>query len=129
MDLVHRRTLAPDRRPVLTAAAVLAPATRAFLVDLLGAELGDEDLWHEALTHGSTGAARDYQRLEFLGDRVLGLVIADWLYELDHGSEGKLSQRLNALVSGQTCAGVAREIGLGGSDVCLRILEVRSRLR
>jgi len=69
-------------------------------------------LWLEALTHGSTGSKRDYQRLEFLGDRVLGLVIAEWLYEREGDSEGKLSQRLNALVSRQTCADVARRIGL-----------------
>jgi ribonuclease-3 len=73
----------------------------------------DEALWLEALTHGSTGAARDYQRLEFLGDRVLGLVIGEWLYALENANEGRLSQRLNALVSRATCAGVARAIGLG----------------
>ncbi|MBS0480550.1 MAG: ribonuclease III, partial [Proteobacteria bacterium] len=65
------------------------------------------------LTHGSTGAARDYQRLEFLGDRVLGMVIADWLYQLENADEGRLSQRLNALVSRATCAAVARSVGLG----------------
>jgi ribonuclease-3 len=73
----------------------------------------DAALWTEALTHGSTGEARDYQRLEFLGDRVLGLVIAEWLYEDAASSEGKLSQRLNVLVSRATCARIAREIGLG----------------
>lgn len=91
----------------------LAPAARAFLTDLIGAPLGDEVLWAEALTHGSMGAARDYQRLEFLGDRVLGLSIADWLYELGTGNEGRLSQRLNALVSREMNARVARSIGLG----------------
>ena len=58
------------------------------------------------------GEARDYQRLEFLGDRVLGLVIADWLYERSEGAEGKLSQRLNALVARETCADVARSLGV-----------------
>jgi len=58
------------------------------------------------------GEARDYQRLEFLGDRVLGLVIAEWLYADSNAPEGKLSQRLNALVSRTTCAQVARAIGL-----------------
>jgi ribonuclease-3 len=58
------------------------------------------------------GQARDYQRLEFLGDRVLGLVIADWLHEKSDAAEGKLSQRLNALVSRETCADVARAIAL-----------------
>lgn len=58
------------------------------------------------------GEARDYQRLEFLGDRVLGLVIAEWLHEKSDAAEGKLSQRLNALVSRETCADVARHIAL-----------------
>jgi ribonuclease-3 len=93
----------------------LAPAARDFLAAFLdSAELpGSEALWIEALTHGSTGAARDYQRLEFLGDRVLGLVIAEWLYERGGDDEGKLSQRLNVLVSRGMCAELARELGLG----------------
>jgi ribonuclease III len=91
---------------------MLGADTHAFLTELAGRPPVDEPLWIEALTHGSTGAARDYQRLEFLGDRVLGVVIGEWLYALDTGNEGKLSQRLNALVSGATCAMVARTIGL-----------------
>lgn len=90
----------------------LTDDARGFLAGLGIAEPGDELLWLEALTHGSTGAARDYQRLEFLGDRVLGLVIAEWLYEREDAAEGRLSQRLNALVSREVCAGIAREIGL-----------------
>jgi ribonuclease-3 len=78
----------------------------------LGFTVSDEALWVEALTHGSTGAACDYQRLEFLGDRVLGLSIAEWLYRRDDGPEGELAQRLNALVSRTACAAVAREIAL-----------------
>ena len=93
--------------------AELDPATRDWLKQLTGAPLGDESLWFEALTHGSMGEARDYQRLEFLGDRVLGLTIAEWLHELSNGDEGRLSQRLNALVSRETNAAVARAIGLG----------------
>ncbi len=92
---------------------MLGNETHAFLTALAGRPPVDEALWLEALTHGSTGAARDYQRLEFLGDRVLGMVIAEWLYKLDTGNEGKLSQRLNALVSRTACARVARQIGLG----------------
>jgi ribonuclease-3 len=69
-------------------------------------------LYHRALTHGSTGQP-DYQRLEFLGDRILGLVIADMLYHrYPDEAEGRLSHRLNALVSGATCAEIARQIGL-----------------
>lgn len=85
--------------------------SRAWLEDI-GFTVEDEALWLEALTHGSVGAARDYQRLEFLGDRVLGLAIADWLYRREEGAEGKLAQRLNALVSRATCARIARAIGL-----------------
>jgi len=85
--------------------------SRAWL-EALGFTVTDEALWLEALTHGSAGAARDYQRLEFLGDRVLGLAIADWLYRREEGAEGKLAQRLNALVSRATCARIAGEIGL-----------------
>ncbi|WP_295528762.1 ribonuclease III [Novosphingobium sp. Chol11] len=79
---------------------------------LTGGPIEQEALWHEALTHGSMGEARDYQRLEFLGDRVLGLAIAEWLHEQSDAAEGKLSQRLNALVSRETCAGVARALGV-----------------
>ncbi|MEQ1542953.1 MAG: ribonuclease III [Novosphingobium sp.] len=92
---------------------MLGGETHEFLTALAGRPPVDEALWLEALTHGSTGAARDYQRLEFLGDRVLGMVIADWLYKLEDADEGRLSQRLNALVSRATCADVARAIGLG----------------
>ena len=92
---------------------MLGAETHEFLTGLAGQPPVDEPLWLEALTHGSTGAARDYQRLEFLGDRVLGVVIGEWLYKLEDGNEGRLSQRLNALVSGSTCAAVARAIGLG----------------
>lgn len=84
-----------------------------FVVRLTGRTPLDVPLWRKALTHGSSGAGDDYQRLEFLGDRVLGLVIAEWLHESGEDSEGALSQRLNALVSGAVCAGIAREAGVG----------------
>ncbi|MEO5705719.1 MAG: ribonuclease III [Alteraurantiacibacter sp.] len=87
----------------------LNPATRAWL-ESIGFTITTEALWFEALTHGSTGDARDYDRLEFLGDRVLGLTIADWLYHHVDAAEGTLAQRLNALVSGQSCAAVARQL-------------------
>lgn len=67
--------------------------------------------FQQALTHGSHGDTH-YQRLEFLGDRVLGLVMAEWLYELyPDEPEGHLSKRLNAQVSGESCAGIARALG------------------
>jgi ribonuclease-3 len=81
-------------------------------LERIGFTVTDEGIWLEALTHGSTGAERDYQRLEFLGDRVLGLAIADWLYRREGSTEGELAQRLNALVSRATCARIAQTIGL-----------------
>ncbi len=89
----------------------LEPATREWL-ESLGFAITNEALWFEALTHGSTGEARDYDRLEFLGDRVLGLSIAEWLYARHAANEGTLAQRLNALVSRGSCAAVARTIGV-----------------
>jgi ribonuclease-3 len=72
----------------------------------------DPGLFERALTHSSRGGA-DYERLEFLGDRVLGLCVAHWLYgEFASEPEGNLSQRLNVLVSRETCAEVGRAIGL-----------------
>ncbi len=102
-----------------TIQSLLSPITREWLSSQ-GFHVIDDSKWLEALTHGSfnggSGSSSapepDYQRLEFLGDRVLGLSVAEWLY--GHGTfpEGKLSQRLNALVSGATCARIARDIGL-----------------
>ena len=92
---------------------MLDETIRAFITKHAGRDPEDEGLWIEALTHGSTGEKRDYERLEFLGDRVLGLAIAEWLFQISDAAEGKLSQRLNALVSRATCADVARSIELG----------------
>ena len=73
----------------------------------------DPALWTRAATHGSLDDKESYERLEFLGDRVLGLTVAEWLYQLfPDEPEGLLSRRINVLVSGATCAEVAREIGL-----------------
>ncbi len=82
----------------------------AWIEAIFGAEATDEALFLRALTHGSTGES-DYQRLEFLGDRVLGLIIADMLYvRFPDEPEGRLSHRLNSLVAGTTCAEIARQI-------------------
>ena len=82
----------------------------------LGYEFTRPELLQQALTHSSlSGTARaDNQRLEFLGDRVLGLVIAEALlhHDLD-AAEGHLAPRLNALVRKETCADVATDIDLG----------------
>lgn len=67
--------------------------------------------WERALTHASR-AVPDYERLEFLGDRVLGLCMAEWLFETFPGEpEGALSKRFNTLVTGAVCAEITREIG------------------
>lgn len=74
------------------------------------------DLLIRALTHGSVSSPTrsDNQRLEFLGDRVLGLVLATALLDHDQAaSEGQLAPRFNALVRKETCADVARQIDLG----------------
>ena len=91
--------------------STLNPDTRKWLEDT-GFTVNDEPLWQAALTHGSLGEKRDYERLEFLGDRVLGLSIAQWLFEQSEAPEGKLAQRLNAIVSREMCATVARGIDL-----------------
>lgn len=70
----------------------------------------------QALTHASMSSPTraDNQRLEFLGDRVLGLVMAEALLSADTAAaEGQLAPRFNALVRKETCADVAREFGLG----------------
>ncbi len=92
-------------------ATVLSPETRRWL-DETGFTVRKETLWRAALTHGSTGEAANYERLEWLGDRVLGLSISEWLYAIDDLPEGQLAQRLNALVSRDTCACTARDIGV-----------------
>lgn len=84
----------------------------AWLEEALGVAPKNLSLYIRALTHGSHGKDT-YERLEFLGDRVLGLVIADWLYaEYAGDAEGKLSFRLNALVTRASCASVGRSIGV-----------------
>jgi ribonuclease-3 len=82
----------------------------------LGHEFAKPELLIRALTHPSmTSPHRDNnQRLEFLGDRVLGLSIAEALFKADKGAaEGILAPRFNALVRKETCAEVARAIDLG----------------
>lgn len=84
----------------------------------IGHVFRDRDLLERALTHPSVGEGgrptRHYERLEFLGDRVLGLLTAERLLALyPDEREGILSPQLAALVNGQTCARVARRIGLG----------------
>lgn len=87
-----------------------APDLGQWIESALHHKPADLSLFSRALTHGSLDSG-DYQRLEFLGDRVLGLIVARWLYvRFPDEPEGSLSRRLNTLVSGETCAEVARSI-------------------
>ena len=85
---------------------------RAFLRQTLGHDPNDLSLFERALTHSSVGKD-SYERLEFLGDRVVGLVIARWLSErFEKEPEGKWSRRYNVLVSRETCSEIGRALGL-----------------
>ena len=93
-------------------------AAAADLAQRLGHAFADPALLERALTHKSVGqGARkvdDNERLEFLGDRVLNLLVADALLRRHpEEQEGELSKRLHGLVSGRTCAQVARDWGVG----------------
>ncbi|MCF6272127.1 MAG: ribonuclease III [Rhodobacteraceae bacterium] len=84
----------------------------------LGHSFKDQSLLLQALTHASaaTNKNHDNQRLEFLGDRILGLVISQALFEADPSArEGQLAPRFNALVRKEACAEVAAEIDLGSA--------------
>jgi len=106
MDVVHRGALGADRGRLLT------NALDRWLAETFGAAPANRARFERALTHGSQHAD-NYERLEFLGDRVLGLAVAEWLYERFAAEpEGAMSKRLNALVTGPVCAQVAREIGV-----------------
>lgn len=95
----------------------------ADLAARLGHEFGNPEILAEALTHqsavarrgaGASAGAGSYERLEFLGDRVLGLIVADLLLRrYPDESEGELALRLAGLVRREALTAVAREIGLG----------------
>ncbi len=100
----------------------------------LGYRFRDRGLLKEALRHRShlsvqRGRKRDNQRLEFLGDRVLGLAVAaDLLAAHDRASEGELHERFEALVCRASCAAAARRVGLG-AHLALARNEIRSGFR
>jgi ribonuclease-3 len=80
----------------------------------LGHRFKDPDLLRRALTHASVSTTDSNERLEFLGDRLLGLVIAEKLHQLYPGDpEGILALKLNALVRSEACALAAEKAGLG----------------
>lgn len=84
----------------------------AWVEQVLGHRAKDLNLFERAVTHGSA-ARESYERLEFLGDRVLGLTIARWLYDrFPDEPEGQMSRRYNVLVARETCAEIGREIGI-----------------
>jgi ribonuclease III len=123
-------------QPALMAMAKRQAAEGHTLSALLGYSFADASLLEQALTHGSLPkASANYERLEFLGDRVLGLVIAEALYR-QHGREreGKLAARHSALVRGEVCADVAEKLGLadivkvGSAEKKLGVNRMRSIL-
>jgi ribonuclease-3 len=104
--MVLGRALEEDR------GRLLSDSLNDWIRQTFGHQPGNLAGYERALTHGSQAAA-NYERLEFLGDRVLGLAMAEWLFELFPGeAEGALSKRLNALVTGAVCADVARGLGV-----------------
>lgn len=98
-----------------------APADLAALEESLGHVFAEPSHLVLALTHisavtgvqGSRARIKSYQRLEFLGDHVLGLVVSDMLYRsYPDAEEGELSRRLSDLVCEEACAQVAAEMGV-----------------
>lgn len=100
------------------------------LEERLEHRFSDPSLLTHALTHRSavTHARESYERLEFLGDRVLGLVIADMLLKrFPDDPEGHLSRRLNGLVRRETLAEVAQKLALGADLILGPSEEVEGR--
>ena len=93
----------------------LNDVNRKALEDLIGYVFTDKDRLDRAITHASArpGKGVNYERLEFLGDRVLGLCVAEMLFRtFREAKEGELSVRLNQLVSAESCAAVSDDLGL-----------------
>jgi ribonuclease-3 len=104
------------QRPLLQGGGVRLSADLQAFQGRLGHVFRQPELLVRALTHASYSAPTrpSNERLEFLGDRVLGLSLAEALFRADTGAaEGKLAPRFNALARQESCAAVAREIGLG----------------
>ncbi len=111
--------MASNRRRTGPQAAAKGGSTLSQLQDRLGHRFADQALLVRALTHPSVSAdpshrGGDYERLEFLGDRVLGLVVAEMLFErFPEEAEGLLARRLAKLVGKDTLASVAEDLDLG----------------
>ena len=108
-------------KPKLKKAARRRKRAATALEDRIGYRFTDAEMLESALTHisalkGGRNRASSYQRLEFLGDHVLGLVISDMLFRaFPRADEGELSRRLADLVRKETCADIARAINLGAA--------------
>ena len=79
----------------------------------LNINLKNKSLLIEALTHKSSNILKNNEKLEFLGDRVIGLVLAKKLFDLyPHENEGVLDKRFAKLVNRKTCCSVAWSVGI-----------------
>jgi ribonuclease III len=101
-----------------TAAKAPADAATSAIEERIGHKFADAALLMTAMTHVSAlkpsrKRGESYQRLEFLGDHVLGLIVSDMLYRaFPNADEGELSKRLADLVRKESCADVAKSLGL-----------------
>lgn len=87
--------------------------SNATIKEIAGYRFNSTSLLEEALTHPSLSGTYNYQRLEFLGDRVLGLAISTWLLEeFPRDAEGQLNRRFTALVRKETLAELSRKLKL-----------------
>jgi ribonuclease-3 len=117
-DTAEQPDAAPEAAPKKGRRARKTAAVNA-MEKRVGHEFADRTLMVTAFTHVSALAPsrhrrESYQRLEFLGDHVLGLVVSDMLYRaFPNADEGELSKRLSDLVRKESCADVAEELGLG----------------
>lgn len=102
----------------------------ASLSEKLGYKFQDEALLRRALTHAGADSEGSNERLEFLGDRVLGLVVSETLYRrYPQEDEGALTRRVHALVRWEACAKVGEEIGLWDHMVLTRSEAAGGRAR
>lgn len=111
----NKRTVAPTQSGARSQERKRRNAAEAVAV-ALGRRFEKPNLLDEALTHASASSQVDSsnERMEFLGDRILGLLTADALYaRFPNAPEGALAARFNALVRKETCAEIAEKIGVG----------------
>jgi ribonuclease-3 len=98
--------------------------------ETLGYDFKDAALLKRALTHAGANSAQSNERLEFLGDRVLALVVSETLYRLyPEEDEGALTRRVHALVRWEACAQVGEEIGLWDHLILTRAEAAGGRAR